>query len=228
MKLDSIRIVACGVFTSDTSKNLMASMMARETKTNIAPHHLELRVQDYFMNALIGRDTTSSHSEVSLVRTVPQSEKEFNDSLTAVPGDDLLFSYQLFMNPAGTILAASVIDSTAGRFAISNESLTLNRIPIVSAAQFNGVLSSTITPLLKKGNNEMQLHATVPPSPDMPRLEHVFYYEHTNGFGETSILKSNTVAIIVKGVNLSLIEAAVRRERELAGTETAPKATTAK
>lgn len=228
MKLDSIHIVACGVFTRDTSKNLMASMMAQGTKTKIAPHHLELRVQDYFVNALVGRDTSTSQSAISLVRTVPESEKEFTDSLTAVPGDDLLFSYQLFTNPASSVLAASIIDSTAGRFVISNESLTLNRVPIVSAAQFNGVLSSTVTPLLKKGSNEMQLQAMVPPTPENPRIEHVFYYEHTNGFGETSIQKSNTVLITVKGVNLSLIEIAVRRERELAGTENTPKATTAK
>jgi hypothetical protein len=39
--------------------------------------------------------------------------------------------------------------------------------------------------------------------------------------------RSNVVTLYVKGINLSLLESAVKRERELAGKEGTSKATTA-
>jgi len=228
IKLDSIRITPCSVFRCDTSKNLLSSMMKNKPGEKMKPHHLEIRVQDYFANGLVLRDTGSSVSAISLIRTLPRSEKDFSDSIYVIPGDDLVFRYHLFSNPSASILEANIIDSTAGNLSVGNESLTLNQIPIISAALFNGVYSSTITPLVKKGKNEVEFEATVPIGEQNNRLNHLLYYERVNAFGETSIERSNLVTLYVKAINLSLLESALKRERELAGTEGHRKATSSK
>ncbi len=59
IKLDSIRITACSVFLLDTSKDLLSSMMKSKPGGKMKPHHLEIRVQDYFANGLVLHDTGS-------------------------------------------------------------------------------------------------------------------------------------------------------------------------
>jgi hypothetical protein len=227
IKLDSIHITACSVFRGDTTKDLIASMM-EGNKVPGAAHHLELRVQDYFQDALVTRDTSMSVSAISLIRTPPQSEREFSDSIYAIPGDDLMFSCGIFSNPAGSTVQANVIDSTTAGMSISNGSLTLNHVPVISAAEFNGVISSSITPLIKKGTNEMQLQASIPPESVDERLVHVFYYQRMNAFGETTIERSNPVTIYVRGKNLSLLDRALKHEKDFSGTEGVRKSTTSK
>ena len=131
-------------------------LMKNKSAGKVQPRHLEVRVQDYFANGLVARDTGSSLSPISFIRTTPRSEKDFSDSLYVVPGDELVFKYTLFSNPSASVVAANIIDSTARGISIGNESLTLNEIPIISAAQFNGVFSSSITPFVKKGKNELE------------------------------------------------------------------------
>jgi hypothetical protein len=162
------------------------------------------------------------------VRTPPQPEKEFTDSVNAIPGDDLLISYGLYLNPAASILQANVIDSTSDGLSVSGESLTLNHVPIISAGEFNGVFSTSITPLIRKGSNEMQLQASIPVESQNKRLVHVFYYERVNGFGETTVERSNPVIISVINKNLSLLDDALKQEKDLAGTDAVRKATTLK
>ena len=228
IKLDSLRITACSVFRCDTAKNLLSLMTKDKRGETMKPRHLEIRVQNYFANGLVLRDTGSSVSSISLVRTLPRSEKDFSDSAYVIPGDDLVFRYKLFSNPSVSILEANIVDSTTGGLSVGNEPLTLNQIPIISAAQFNGVFSSTITPLVRKGKNEMEFEAEVPFGGENNRISHQVYYERMNAFGETSIEPSNLVTLYVKGINLSLLENALKREKELAGTEGNRKATTSK
>ncbi|HTR82004.1 MAG TPA: hypothetical protein VMM58_10275, partial [Bacteroidota bacterium] len=228
MKLDSVHIVPCGVFQCDTGKNVLETMMAGGSGSTIPPRHLEIRVQNYFLNALVERDTNTSMSAISLVRTLPESEKEFADSIFVIPGDDLLFSYALFSNPSSAVLGASVIDSTADKLSVESSSFTLNHIPIISAGEYKGVFSSSITPLIRKGSNVMQFEASIPSNSPNSQIEHTFYYERVNGFGETTIERSNPVTIYVRDKNLSLLNTALQRERTLAGTEGPPKSTTSK
>ena len=222
--LDSIRITPCSVFRCDSSKDLLPSMTQGMHGTQMKPQHLEIRVQNYFANGLVLRDTGSSVSAISLVRTVPRSEKEFGDSMFVIPGDDVIFRYSIFSNPSASILEATIVDSTARDLYIGTESLTLNQVPIISAAQFNGVFSSTITPLVKKGRNEMEFDATIPIGEQNNRISHLLYYTRVNDFGEVSIERSNAVTLTVKGINLSLLEDALKREKNLAGTESTRKA----
>jgi uncharacterized repeat protein (TIGR01451 family) len=228
IKLDSIHITACSVFRCDTSKDLLSSMMKTTPGEKKQPRHLEVRIQNYFANGLVTRDTGSSMSAISLVRRAPLSEKDFNDSLYVIPGDELVFRYRLFSNPSASVIDANIIDSTAGGISIGNESLTMNEIPIISAAQFKGVFSSSITPFVKKGKNELEFEATVPIDEQNNRINHLLYYERVNAFGETSIERSNVVTLYVKGINLSLLENALKNEKELAGTGENRKATTSK
>ncbi len=228
IKLDSVRITACSVFRCDTNKNVLASMMKDGGGKTPTPRHLELRVQDYFLNALNIQDTTSSFSSVAFIRTFPETEKEFVDSLVAIPGDDLIFKYTLFSNPSAAILDARIIDSSAALFTISEHALSLNGIPIISATQFEGTMSSSITPLLKKGQNELRMETKVPFGTPVNRLDHLFYYERVNAFGETSCEESNRVKIYVKGSALPLIDTSERKENEITGTEGVRKPTSSK
>ncbi len=145
-----------------------------------------------------------------------------------IPGDDLVFRYNLFSNPSASVLEANIVDSTAGDLFVAAGSLILNHVPIISAAQFNGVYSSTITPLLKRGKNEMEFEATVPIGEQNTRISHLFYYERVNAFGETSLERSNLVTLYVKTINLSLLDNALKQERGLAGTDAHRKATSSK
>jgi uncharacterized repeat protein (TIGR01451 family) len=228
IKLDSVRITGCSVFRCDTNKNVLATMMKDGEGKVPAPRHLELRVQNYFLNALIKRDTGSSFSSVSFMRTFPQTDKEFVDSLVVIPGDDLIFKYTLFSNPSVALLDARIIDSTVALFTVSEHALSLNEIPIISATQFAGTVASSITPLLKKGQNELRMEAKVPFGTPANRLDHLFYYERVNAFGETSREESNRVKIYVKESTLSLIDASVRKENEMTGTEGVRKPTSSK
>ena len=228
IKLDSIRITACSVFRCDSSKDILSVLMKNKSAGKVQPRHLEVRVQDYFANGLVARDTGSSLSPISFIRTTPRSEKDFSDSLYVVPGDELVFKYTLFSNPSASVLAANIIDSTARGISIGNESLTLNEIPIISAAQFNGVFSSSITPFVKKGKNELEFEATVPADETNSRINHSLYYERVNTFGETSVERSNSVVLYVKGISLSLFEKALKNEKELAGSGASRKTTSAK
>jgi hypothetical protein len=228
IKLDSVRITACSVFRCDTNKNILATMMKDGEGKTPTPRHLELRVQDYFLNALIKRDTVSSFSSVSFIRTFPQTNKEFVDSLVVIPGDDLIFKYTLFSNPSVALLDARIVDSTAALFTIGEHALNLNEIPIISATQFGGTVASSITPLLKKGQNELRMEAKVPFGTPPKRLDHLFYYERVNSFGETSREESNRVKIYVKGSTLPLIDTSVRTENEITGREGVRKPTSSK
>ncbi|MGA9406915.1 MAG: hypothetical protein WBW71_07265 [Bacteroidota bacterium] len=226
IKLDSIRITACSVFRCDTNNAFLSAMMKEKPGKKIQPRHLEIRIQNYFANGLVARDTSSSLSAISLVRTMPRSEKDFGDSLFVIPGDELVFRYRLFSNPSASVLEANIIDSTAGGLSIGNESFTMNEIPIISASQFNGVYSSSITPFVKKGKNEMEVEATVPIGEQNNRIKHVLYYERVNAFGESSVERSNVVTLNIKGMNLSLLENALKNEKVLAGTGDSRKVTT--
>ncbi|HTY11234.1 MAG TPA: hypothetical protein VMF88_09200 [Bacteroidota bacterium] len=226
IKLDSIRITPCSVFRCDTSKDPMTAMKEHSRGTT-KPHDLEIRVQNYFTNGLVLRDTGSSQSQISLVTTLPHSERDFSDSVYVVPGDDLVFKYDLFSNPSAALMDARIVDSTAKDFSFTSGAFTLNQIPIISGAQFNGVYSSSVTQLIKKGKNVMEFAVSVPFDEQNVRLSHSLYYRRMNAFGETSVERSNVVTLYVKGINLSLLENAVKRERELAGKEGTPKATTA-
>ena len=228
IKLDSIHIFPCSVFRCDTNQNLLSIMMKGESGGKMKARHLELRIQNYFTNGLVIRDTGSSTSSIALVRTMPRSEKDFADSLYVIPGDELIFRYNLFSNPSASVLLADIIDSTARGLSIGNETFTLNEIPIISAAQFNGILSTTITPLVRKGKNEMAFEATIPKGEQINRINHSLYYERVNAFGETSIERSNVVSLSVRGITLSLLENALKREKELAGIGGNRKATTSK
>ncbi len=227
MNLDSVHITACSVFRCDTSKELLASLMDGSRAAG-GVHHLELRIRDYFQDALVTRDTNASVSAISLIRTPPQLEREFQDSIFTIPGDDVMFSCGIFSNPAGATLQASVIDSTAAGFAISGGSLTLNHVPVISAGEFNGVISSSITPLIKRGKNEMQLQAAIPAQAVDERLVHVFYFQRMNAFGETSVERSNPVTVYVRGKNLSLLDRALKQEKEYTGIRSTSKPTTSK
>ena len=223
IKLDSIHITPCSVFRCDSSKDLLSSMMQGMHGAKVTPRHLEIRVQNYFANGLVLKDTGSSVSAISLVRTMPHSEREFGDSMFVIPGDDIVFRYSLFSNPSASIVEANVVDSTARDLLIGSESLTMNHIPIISAAQFNGIFSSSVTPLVKKGKNELEFEASIPIGEQNNRISHLLYCERVNAFGEVSIERSNIVTLTVKGINLSLLENALRRERDLAGTESSRK-----
>ncbi len=228
IKLDSVRITSCSVFRCDTNKNVLATMMKDGEGKTPAQRHLELRVQDYFLNALIKRDTGSSFSSVSFMRTFPQSDKGFVDSLMVIPGDDLIFKYTLFSNPSATLLDARIIDSTAVLFTIGDHALRLNEIPIISTTQFGGTVASSITPLLKKGQNELRMEAKVPFGTPANRLDHVVYFERVNTFAETSLEQSNCVKIFVKALTLPLIDTSLKRENEMTGIEGARKPTSSK
>ncbi len=228
IKLDSVRITAYSVFRSDTSKNILATMMKDGAGKTPAPRHLEIRVQDYFLNALIKRDTDSSVSSVSFSRTFPQTDKEFVDSLVAIPGDELIFKYNLFANPTVSFLDARLIDSTAAFLSIGDHALTMNEIPIISATQYGGILAPTVTPLLKRGQNVLRMEAIVPFGTAANRLEHLVYFERVNTFAETSLEQSNSVKIIVKALTLPLIDISLRKENELTGIEGVRKPTSSK
>ena len=228
IKLDSIRITPCSVFRCDSSKDILSSLMKTTPGEKIQHCHLEVRIQNYFADGLVTRDTGSSVSPISLVKRAPLSEKDFNDSLYVIPGDELVFRCRLFSNPSASVLEANIIDSTAGGISIGNGSLTMNEIPIISAAQFNGVFSSSITPFVKKGKNELEFEATVPIDEQNSRINHLLCYERVNAFGETSVERSNVVTLYVKGINLSLLENAIKNEKELAGTGGSRKATSSK
>ena len=227
MKLDSVHITACSIFRCDTSAELLGSLM-EGSSTPVSPRHLELRIQDYFEDALVARDTASSVSNISLVRTPPVSERQFSDSLLVIPGDDILFSYGIYSNPSVATVQATVVDSSAAGFAVEPESFTLNHIPVISAGEYGGVLSSSITLLLRRGKNEMLLRAEIPAGSADEKISHVLYLTTVNSFGEASVERSNPVAIYVRTRNLALLNAAVKHERELAGKESAPRPTTAK
>ena len=99
----------------------------------------------------------------------------------------------------------------------------MNHIPIISAAQFNGIFSSSVTPLIKKGKNELEFEAAIPIGEQNNRISHTLCYERVNAFGEVSIERSNIVTLTVKGITLSLLESALKRERDLAGAENSRK-----
>ena len=224
IKLDSIRITACSVFRCDSSEDILSSMTEGVHGAQMKPRHLEVRVQNYFANGLVLKDTGSSISPISLVRTVPHEEKDFGDSMFVIPGDDVVFRYNIFSNPSAALLEATIVDSTAGDLAVGSESLTLNHIPIISAAQFNGIFSSTVTSMVKKGKNDLEFEAAIPIGEQNNRINHLLYYERVNTFGEVSIERSNSVTLSVKGINLSLLENALKKEKDLAGTESSKKA----
>ena len=228
MKLDSVHITACSVFRRDTNKNVLATMMKDGEGKAPAPRHLELRVQDYFLNALVKQDTGSSFSSVSVMRTLPQSDKEFVDSLVAIPGDELIFKYSFFANPSVSLLDARLIDSTAALLSIGDHALTINEIPIISATQFGGIFASTITPLMKRGQNELRMEANVPVGTAADRLDHVVYFERMNTFAETSLEQSNSVTVIIKALTLPLFDALLNQKKEMTGIEGTRKPTSSK
>jgi hypothetical protein len=191
--------------------------MQQGEEMTMSPRHLELRIQDYFINALNAKDTSGSSSPLSFVRTVPQTEIEFVDSLPGIPGDELIFRYRLFANPSSSLLDARVIDSTVSQFSVGDQALTMNEIPVISASEFAGMLSSSVTPLLKKGMNEMTMVAAVPRETRVNRLDHMIYFERSNTFGETLREKSNLVKVFVKGVYLPLLDTAQGKGNDLTG-----------
>ena len=228
MKLDSVRISACSVFRCDTSKDVLAGMMSDSPDRKATPRHLEIRVQDYFLNALNTRDTRSSISLTSLVRSAPIADVQFTDSLVAIPGDELVFRYALFSNPSASMVEATLFDSTASSLSIIDETLAMNEVPLISASPLGGILVSTITPLVKKGKNEIRFTAVVQPDTNSSKIDHLLYFERINAFGEQTVVKSNLVKIMLKPSGLSLIQKALNREKELTETASTRKPTSSK